>query len=116
MGIVAVLVVIILVLLLAGALVGLAFELLWLALTGLIIGGLARLVLPGRQEIGLLTTALIGIAASLLGGLLADIFNAGWIVRFLVAVALAAIGVTLVESRAGRRVGRNNDVARRAWP
>ena len=102
MGIVAVLVVIILVLLLAGALVGLAFELLWLALTGLIIGGLARLVLPGRQEIGILTTALIGIAASLLGGLLADIFNAGWIVRFLVAVALAAIGVTLVESRAGR--------------
>ena len=102
MGIVAVLVVIILVLLLAGALVGLAFELLWLALTGLIIGGLARLVLPGRQEIGLLTTALIGIAASLLGGLLADIFNAGWIVRFLVAVALAAIGVTLVESRTGR--------------
>jgi uncharacterized membrane protein YeaQ/YmgE (transglycosylase-associated protein family) len=102
MGVVAVLVVIILVLLLAGALVGLAFELLWLVLTGLIIGGLGRLVLPGRQEIGLLTTALIGIAASLLGGLLADIFNAGWIVRLLVAVALAAIGVTLVESRGGR--------------
>lgn len=99
MGVVAVLVVIILVLLLAGALVGLALELLWLAITGLIIGGLGRLVLPGRQEIGLLQTALIGIAASLLGGLLANIFNAGWLVRFLVAVALAAIGVTLVASR-----------------
>lgn len=99
MGVVAVLVVIILVLLLAGALVGLALDLLWLVITGLIIGGLGRLVLPGRQEIGLLQTALIGIAASLLGGLLADIFNAGWLIRFLVAVALAAIGVTLVASR-----------------
>ena len=101
MGVIVVLVVIILALLLAGALVGLAFELFWLALTGLIIGGLGRLVLPGRQQIGLLQTALIGIAASLLGGLLANVFDAGWIVRLLVAVALAAIGVTLVESRSG---------------
>jgi hypothetical protein len=45
---------------------------------------------------------LIGIAASLLGGLLANVFDAGWIVRLLVAIALAAIGVTLVESRSGR--------------
>jgi uncharacterized membrane protein YeaQ/YmgE (transglycosylase-associated protein family) len=100
-GVVAILIVVVLVLLLAGALVGLAFELLWLVLTGLIIGGLGRLVLPGRQEIGLLQTALVGIAASLLGGLLGDIFDVGWIVRFLVAVALAAIGVTLLQSRSG---------------
>ena len=98
MGVVVVLVVVILVLLLAGALVGLALELLWLAIAGLIVGGLGRLVLPGRQEIGLLATALIGIAASLLGGILADLFDAGWLVQFIVAVALAAIGVTLLES------------------
>jgi uncharacterized membrane protein YeaQ/YmgE (transglycosylase-associated protein family) len=97
--VVVVLLVVILLLLVGGVLLGLAVELLWLALTGLIIGALGRLVLPGRQEIGLLTTALIGIAASLLGGVLGDIFDAGWIVRFLVAVALAAIGVTLVSSR-----------------
>jgi uncharacterized membrane protein YeaQ/YmgE (transglycosylase-associated protein family) len=99
--VIVVLVVIILALLLAGALVGLAFELLWLVLTGLIIGGLGRLVLPGRQQIGLLQTALVGIAASLLGGVLANVFDAGWLVRFLVAVGLAAIGVTLLESRTG---------------
>ena len=58
-----------------------------------------EMVLPGRQEIGLLTTALIGIAASLLGGVLGEVFDAGWLIRFLVAVALAAIGVTLVQSR-----------------
>jgi uncharacterized membrane protein YeaQ/YmgE (transglycosylase-associated protein family) len=97
--VVVVLIVIILVLLTGGLILGLAVELLWLALTGLIIGALGRLVLPGRQDIGLLTTALIGIAASLLGGVLGDIFNAGWIIRFLVAVALAAIGVTLVAKQ-----------------
>ena len=86
MGVIAILVVIILVLLLAGALVGLAFELLGLVLTGLIVGGLARLVLPGRQQIGLLTTSLIGIAASLLGGVLGDIVDASWIVRFLTRI------------------------------
>lgn len=101
MEVIAILVVIILVLLLAGALAGLAFELLGLVLTGLIVGALGRLVLPGRQQIGLLQTSLIGIAASLLGGLLGGIFDASWLVRFLVAVALAAIGVTLVQSRSG---------------
>jgi uncharacterized membrane protein YeaQ/YmgE (transglycosylase-associated protein family) len=96
--VVVILLIVVLVLLLAGTLVGLAFELLWLALTGLIIGALGRLVLPGRREIGLLTTALVGIGASLLGGILADLFDVGWLVQVLVAVALAAIGITLLAS------------------
>src|SRR5262249_8013685 len=95
MSVVGILLIVILVLLLGGWVIGLAFSLLWLALTGLIIGALGRLVLPGRQEIGLPATALVGIAASLLGGILADAFNVGWIIQFLVAVALAAIGITL---------------------
>jgi len=96
--VIVVLVIVILALLLAGSLIGLAFSLLWLALTGLVVGALGRLVLPGRQEIGLLATALVGIAASLLGGILADAFDVGWIIQFLVAVALAAIGITLFAS------------------
>ena len=103
MAIVVVLLVIVLALLLAGSLVGLAFSLLWLALTGLVIGALGRLVLPGRQDISLLATALIGIAASLLGGILANVFDAGWVIQFLVAVALAALGITLFASPEFRR-------------
>ena len=103
MSVVVVLVIIILVLLLAGSLVGLAFSLLWLALTGLIIGALGRLVLPGRHDISLLATTLVGIAASLLGGILANLFDVGWIIQFLVAVALAAIGITLFASSEHRR-------------
>jgi uncharacterized membrane protein YeaQ/YmgE (transglycosylase-associated protein family) len=60
-------------------------------------------VLPGSQQVGLLATALVGIAASLLGGVLADVFDAGWLVRFLVAVALAALGIALLQSRSGTR-------------
>jgi len=102
-SIVVILLVVILVLLLAGSLIGLAFSLLWLALTGLIIGALGRLVLPGRQEISLVATALIGIAASLLGGILANLFDVGWLIQLLVAVALAALGVTLFSSSEHRR-------------
>jgi uncharacterized membrane protein YeaQ/YmgE (transglycosylase-associated protein family) len=98
LAVVVILLVVVAVLLLAGALIGLAFELLWLALTGLVIGALGRLVLPGRQQISLLATALVGIGASLLGGILADLFDVGWVVQFLVAVALAAIGITLFAS------------------
>ena len=102
-SIVVVLIIIILALLLAGSLIGLAFSLLWLALTGVVIGALGRLVLPGRQEISLLATALVGIAASLLGGILADAFDVGWIIQFLVAVALAAIGITVFAQSEHRR-------------
>jgi uncharacterized membrane protein YeaQ/YmgE (transglycosylase-associated protein family) len=101
--VVVILLVVILVLLLAGSLIGLAFSLLWLAVTGLVIGALGRLVLPGRQEISLLATALVGIAASLLGGILANLFDVGWLIQFFVAVALAALGITLFASSEQRR-------------
>jgi uncharacterized membrane protein YeaQ/YmgE (transglycosylase-associated protein family) len=102
--VIIVLVVVVLGLLLAGTVIGLAFSLLWLAFTGLIVGALGRLILPGRQEIGLLATALVGIAASLIGGILANIFNVGWLIQFLVAVCLAAIGIWLFASSGrGRR-------------
>jgi len=98
MPVVVVLLIVVLVLLLAGSLIGLAFELFWLVVTGLIIGALGRLVLPGRQDVSLLMTALVGIGASLLGGILADLADAGWLVKFLVAVVLAAIGITVFSS------------------
>jgi uncharacterized membrane protein YeaQ/YmgE (transglycosylase-associated protein family) len=101
--VVIVLVAIVLILLLAGSLVGLAFSLLWLVLTGLIIGALGRLVLPGRQEISLIATALVGVAASLLGGILANLFDVGWFIQLLVAILLAAVGIALFASEQRRR-------------
>jgi uncharacterized membrane protein YeaQ/YmgE (transglycosylase-associated protein family) len=75
---------------LGAALFGLALKLLWWALIGLVMGALGRLVVPGRQPIGLLATALIGIAGSLLGGDIARAAHLGGLVQFIVAVLVAA--------------------------
>src|SRR3954471_24516228 len=44
---------------------------------GLVIGLLARLLLPGRQKIGLLWTLLLGVIGSLIGGTIAHALNTG---------------------------------------
>ena len=100
---VVVLLVIILLLLVGGSLIGLAWNLLWLVATGFIIGALGRLVLPGRQEISTLATVLVGVAASLLGGILANLFDVGWLIQLVVAVLLAAIGIAVFASGEQRR-------------
>jgi uncharacterized membrane protein YeaQ/YmgE (transglycosylase-associated protein family) len=43
---------------------------------GLIAGGLARLIVPDRDPIGILGTALLGIVGSFIGGLLASVLFA----------------------------------------
>lgn len=65
----------------------------WLALAGLLIGGLARLVLPGREAIGIFGTILAGIAGSFVGGILGRwLFGA---VNPWVGLALAVAGAVL---------------------
>ena len=78
------------------AVVGLAVKLLWWALIGLLIGAIARLVLPGRQAIGWLATAGAGIAGALLGGIVADALDLGDIAQFIVAIAIAAAVIAVV--------------------
>ena len=71
---------------------------------GLIIGALGRLVLPGRQDIPIWLTILIGIGAALIGTFIANALGVGatrgidWI-ELIIQVALAAAGVALVASR-----------------
>lgn len=45
-------------------------HLLWSLITGLVVGLLARAVLPGSDRMGLIATMLLGIAGSFLGGLI----------------------------------------------
>ena len=72
------------------AVIGIVVKLLLWALVGLVIGALARLVLPGVHPIGWLGTIAAGIAGALLGGLVANTFDFGGIFEFIVAVAAAA--------------------------
>jgi uncharacterized membrane protein YeaQ/YmgE (transglycosylase-associated protein family) len=77
---------------------------------GLIVGALGRLVLPGRQDMPIWLTIVIGIVAALIGSLIASALGVGdtngidWI-KLIIQVALAALGVSLVASRyaTGRR-------------
>jgi uncharacterized membrane protein YeaQ/YmgE (transglycosylase-associated protein family) len=65
--------------------------LIWLALSGLIVGALARLALPGPDPMGILATIGLGLAGSFVGGLVAyAIWNrpAGFIFSVLAATAI----------------------------
>ncbi|RKN47845.1 GlsB/YeaQ/YmgE family stress response membrane protein [Micromonospora endolithica] len=75
---------------------------------GLVIGALGRLVVPGKQNIPIWLTLLIGVVAAILGTLLAGAFGVDetpgidWIELFL-QIGFAAAGVALVAGTYGRR-------------
>ena len=72
---------------------------------GLIIGALARLLLPGRQRIGLALTLLLGVLGSLIGGTIANAIGSGdiWELngRGFVVAGLSAVGLLAVAESAG---------------
>lgn len=74
---------------------------------GAIVGMLGRLVLPGRQPIGVLLTVGVGIVAAIIGTLLAqqlgvaDTRGVDWI-ELAFQVVLAAVGVGAVAALTGR--------------
>ena len=72
----------------------------WL-LIGLVVGGLARLLVPGRQHIGLILTIGIGIVAALLGGIITTaLIGAGHtVISFIVALIAAALLVSAFTTR-----------------
>ena len=51
------------------------FHLLWMFLVGLVVGAIARFIMPGTESIGILMTAVLGIAGSFVGGFIARIFS-----------------------------------------
>ncbi len=76
---------------------------------GLIVGALARLILPGRQNIPIWLTIVVGIAAAFLGTALARVLGVptatsgvDWM-ELVVQLVLAVIGVALVSGAYGRR-------------
>jgi uncharacterized membrane protein YeaQ/YmgE (transglycosylase-associated protein family) len=77
--------------------VGVVLKLIWWALLGLVIGALARLILPGKQHVGILETAGAGIAAALVGGIIAHVIGLGGFLQFVVAVLLAMVFVGILE-------------------
>jgi uncharacterized membrane protein YeaQ/YmgE (transglycosylase-associated protein family) len=91
---------------------GLLTYLILLALSGLVVGALARLALPGPDPMGIGTTILIGIAGSFIGGLIVAVLfrrnGAGIVVSVLCATAIVYMirrsrGGGLTDPGAGAR-------------
>jgi uncharacterized membrane protein YeaQ/YmgE (transglycosylase-associated protein family) len=76
---------------------------------GLIIGLIARLLLPGRQKIGLLWTLILGVVGSIVGGTIANALAAGSIfeLNFIGFMAAVVVSVALlaVAERSGLLAG-----------
>jgi uncharacterized membrane protein YeaQ/YmgE (transglycosylase-associated protein family) len=81
---------------------------LWTIVIGLVIGALGRLVVPGRQSIGMVWTIVIGIVAAFIGFLIASALGVAhttgfnWI-EHIIQVVLAAVGVAIVAGTGRRR-------------
>jgi uncharacterized membrane protein YeaQ/YmgE (transglycosylase-associated protein family) len=81
---------------------GLIAFLIVLFVGGLIIGALARLALPGPDPMSIPMTALLGIAGSLLGGIVSRIFlgvGGGFIVALLGAILLLYLHRRFIQHR-----------------
>jgi uncharacterized membrane protein YeaQ/YmgE (transglycosylase-associated protein family) len=86
---------------------------LWFIVVGALVGALARLIVPGRNPIGILLTILVGIAGAFLGGLVADALGAGTLVAIVFAVLIAALGVAVLTMATSRGRGGRGWGARR---
>ena len=78
-------------------------------IVGLIVGALARLIMPGKQSIGVIMTIVLGILGSLIGSWVTyqvgySNSNGGWaVIPFLVGVVVAAILIAAYVAITGRR-------------
>jgi uncharacterized membrane protein YeaQ/YmgE (transglycosylase-associated protein family) len=75
-------------------------------LFGLVVGALAKLVMPGRDPGGFIVTILLGIAGAVLGGFIGRAFGfyregepAGWVMAFLGSVLLLFLYRLMVGRR-----------------
>jgi uncharacterized membrane protein YeaQ/YmgE (transglycosylase-associated protein family) len=68
----------------------------WLLL-GLVVGALAKLIMPGKDGGGIVLTTLLGIAGAFVGGFVGALLGVGSVADFsLGSLALATLGALLL--------------------
>jgi uncharacterized membrane protein YeaQ/YmgE (transglycosylase-associated protein family) len=74
---------------------------------GIFIGIIARLILPGRQRIGMLMTVLAGVLGSIAGGTIASVLGTGgiWELNFIGFVCAIGAAVLFVAAAEGLQLG-----------
>lgn len=80
------------------------------AVIGLIVGGLGRLIVPGRNPIGFLATIVCGLIGSLIGGAIGHAIG-GRFVTILVEIAVAAGAVAIWSATHRTPIGRRGGPA-----
>jgi uncharacterized membrane protein YeaQ/YmgE (transglycosylase-associated protein family) len=78
----------------------------WWLIVGLVVGALARFLLPGRDPMGLIATMILGIVGSLIGGVISSFiwrtdtgFHAGGFIMSLLGAILVLWIWRMVRSR-----------------
>jgi uncharacterized membrane protein YeaQ/YmgE (transglycosylase-associated protein family) len=84
-------------------------EILYYILIGVVVGALARLLLPGRDPIGIIGTIVVGILGAVIGGYLAgavfgETEGVDWIASILVAIGLLFLYRRMTYGRSRGRV------------
>ncbi len=100
MGVAILLLILIVILFVAGAAIGFVAKIFLMLLVGLIIGALARLIIPGKQTIGILLTAIVGTIGSLLGGLTAHYLHPGGnVIEFILSMLMAVFLIVALSAK-----------------
>jgi uncharacterized membrane protein YeaQ/YmgE (transglycosylase-associated protein family) len=80
-------------------------QILGLIIIGIVIGVIARLVMPGRQHIGVLLTILLGIGGAIVGGIVASALGTGEIFELnvigTIVGVIAAVGLIAIAEALG---------------
>ena len=79
---------------------------LWIILVGFVVGVLARLIKPGKQDIGIILTVVLGIVGALLAGWVGRLL--GWYaegekVDFIASLVGAIVILFIAEAINGKR-------------
>ncbi len=82
---------------------------------GLVVGALARLIKPGRQNLSIVMTLVLGVVGSLIGGVVAKFFGTGNyfelnILGAIVAIIAAVLLIGIAEGASGRSNSPNRRV------
>ena len=72
---------------------------------GLVVGVLARLIVPGRQELSLGMTVLLGVIGSVVGGVVANALGTGDVLELNFIGSAVAIAASVVLIVVGERAG-----------
>ena len=77
---------------------------------GLFVGAVARLLVPGRQSLSIWMTLLLGLAGSVVGGVVANVLGTGDVFELNILGSVVAIGAAVGLIVIGEKVsGSSSD-------